>query len=88
MINGSQSFISRCSQFLIPVILAVMSQSMMYAATTESGTGPIVNYRWAEATPAAQWPPRSSHVSVVFQDKIWVLGGAAGAPSYGGLNDV
>jgi hypothetical protein len=29
----------------------------------------------------AQWPPRRMHASVVFQDKLWVLGGEAEGPS-------
>ncbi|MFC1600779.1 cohesin domain-containing protein [Candidatus Sumerlaeota bacterium] len=30
---------------------------------------------WTEATPAAPWSPRGYHTSVVFNDKMWVIGG-------------
>ena len=32
---------------------------------------------WSEATSDAGWEARSSHSSVVFKDKIWVLGGSS-----------
>ena len=33
---------------------------------------------WVEATDAAGWSARSSHTSVVFADKLWVIGGYDG----------
>ncbi len=33
---------------------------------------------WTQATAAAQWPARLGHSSVVFDGKMWVLGGAIG----------
>jgi len=41
---------------------------------------------WSKVTPAAEWTERDGHASVVFNGKIWVLGGQS---SVGGLrNDV
>jgi hypothetical protein len=40
---------------------------------------------WVQATPAAEFSPRSDHSSFVYQDKIWVVGGR---DSTGYLNDV
>ena len=33
------------------------------------------NQEWVNATASAQWSPRSGHTSVVFGDKMWLLGG-------------
>ena len=40
---------------------------------------------WTQATGSAQFPARYSHTSVVFNDKMWIIGGAM---SIGDLNDV
>lgn len=40
---------------------------------------------WKQVTPAAQWPTKYRHQSVVFNDKIWVLGGYS---TGGFMNDV
>ena len=40
--------------------------------------------RWYETTGNAQWPPRRFHRSVVYDGKMWVLGGA----HFGNRNDV
>jgi len=40
---------------------------------------------WIEATSSASWCPRNGHACVVFQDKLWLLGGHNG---YRALNDV
>ena len=40
---------------------------------------------WTEATNAAGWPARERHAAVVFDNKIWVLGGTQNA---GNQNDV
>ncbi len=40
---------------------------------------------WVEATSGAPWCPRSGHACVVFQDKLWLLGGYDG---HRALNDV
>jgi hypothetical protein len=39
---------------------------------------------WEKATSNAEWPGRSEHASVVFDNKIWVLGGLGYYP----CNDV
>jgi len=31
--------------------------------------------KWTRVTPNAGWRPRTGHAVVVFNDKIWVLGG-------------
>lgn len=41
---------------------------------------------WTEATPKAGWSPRGEHTSVVFDEKIWVLGGQSRTGEY--WNDV
>jgi hypothetical protein len=43
--------------------------------------------KWTEVTAAAPWPGRMGHTSVVFDNKLWVIGGSAGS-SAGSLNDV
>jgi hypothetical protein len=40
---------------------------------------------WTQATANAQWPARVIHSSVVFDNKMWVMGGGA---SGGYLNDI
>jgi hypothetical protein len=40
---------------------------------------------WVQATPAAEFSPRSDHSSFVYQDKLWVIGGR---DSTGYLNDI
>jgi hypothetical protein len=44
--------------------------------------------RWTQATPHAGWSPRAFHSAVVFNDKIYVLGGGNYVPQYAGTNDV
>ena len=41
---------------------------------------------WTQATASANWSKRYEHTSVVFQDKMWVIGG--GSDGGGWLNDV
>jgi hypothetical protein len=41
---------------------------------------------WTCATATAGWPPRAAHVSVVFDNKLWVMGGYPPFPDR--LNDV
>lgn len=43
---------------------------------------------WTQTTANAGWPPRAYHGAVVFDGKIWVLGGGNYVPKYNGLNDV
>ncbi len=43
---------------------------------------------WIQATENAGWSPRAYHQAVVFDDKIWVLGGGNYAPNHFALNDV
>jgi hypothetical protein len=38
---------------------------------------------WTEVTPAAPWPTRKDHTSLVFDNRIWVLGGHEGATYFG-----
>ena len=38
---------------------------------------------WTQATNSAAWPVRRGHSSVVFDGKIWVLGGASATTQYG-----
>ena len=44
-----------------------------------------VGTNWTEATGEAEWPARDGHSSAVFDDRLWVMGGAGGS---GSLNDV
>ena len=43
---------------------------------------------WELATNSAGWSPRAFHQAVVFEDKIWVLGGGNYGPKQQLLNDV
>jgi leucine-zipper-like transcriptional regulator 1 len=45
---------------------------------------------WKEATAAANFPARDYHTSVVYDNKMWVIGGRGNVYDYpgGGLNDV
>ena len=43
---------------------------------------------WELATKNAGWSPRAFHQAIVFEDKIWVLGGATYRPKQQLLNDV
>ncbi len=43
---------------------------------------------WYPATNSADWDPRSSHTSVVFDGKMWVIGGAVDWFPFKGMNDV
>jgi PKD repeat protein len=46
---------------------------------------------WTRVTDSAAFPPRSGHASVVFKDRMWVMGGRGNSsiPSFGNmLNDV
>lgn len=43
-------------------------------------------YSWICDCPLIKFPPRWDHTAVVFDDRIWVLGGAP--PGWEGLNDV
>ncbi len=51
----------------------------------------VDEFSWIEATPEAPWPSRSGHSTVVFDGKIWILGGWHNGPFLGDdyeLNDV
>ena len=43
---------------------------------------------WKLVTAHAPWAPRAFHGALVFQDKIWVMGGGNYVPTYVGYNDV
>jgi leucine-zipper-like transcriptional regulator 1 len=43
---------------------------------------------WVQVNAGPRWSSRTEHASVVFQDKIWVLGGLNKGISNGNLNDV
>ena len=43
---------------------------------------------WTCATETAEWSPRAYHQSVVFDNKIWVIGGGNYVPEHHALNDV
>ena len=43
---------------------------------------------WTQATASAGWSARDNHASVVFDNKIWVMGGRDGAGSSTNHNDV
>ena len=43
---------------------------------------------WVRATAWAPWTRRFRHTTVVFDDKLWVLGGYRAYPDYDRLNDV
>ena len=41
---------------------------------------------WTQATSAAAWPARDAHTTVVFNNKMWVIGGVSGSTTC--LHDV
>ena len=43
---------------------------------------------WTQELAHAPWSPRAFHQAVVFDDKIWVLGGGRYLPEYSATNDV
>ena len=43
---------------------------------------------WIQATKSAGWSPRAYHQTVVFDGKIWVLGGGNYVPDHIAFNDV
>ena len=45
-------------------------------------------YFWEQVTGAAPWAARRSSVAVVFQNKLWLLGGGNSSYTAGALNDV
>jgi len=59
------------------VAYAIVLQAHCYSAITneKATSGTAKSLVWTQATPAAGWSARSGHVAVVFQDKLWVLGG-------------
>jgi leucine-zipper-like transcriptional regulator 1 len=52
---------------------------MWYIRSTSTGGS------WALVTTAAPWPARNGHTSVVYNNKIWVIGGNSAS---GMINDV
>ena len=59
--------------------LAGVSESGLPGEDGESGgtakTGPNDFLRWREATPDAPWAPRTGFTALVFDGKMWVIGG-------------
>lgn len=43
---------------------------------------------WKQATEHAPWSPRAYHAALVFDGKIWILGGGNYLPAYKAFNDV
>ncbi len=62
----------------ILVIISFISPAILFA---QQGS-----MAWTQATASANWSARSWHTSVVFDNKIWVIGGWASSSSYD--NDV
>ncbi len=54
----------------VTVVLILASISPLFA---QAGT----NLEWINVQASSHWSPRSGHTSVVFQDKMWVMGGFA-----------
>ena len=54
----------------------------MYSSVSN---GAIGSY-WAESTSAAPWPARAYHQAVVYDGKMWILGGVGKSGIY--TNDV
>ena len=44
--------------------------------------------KWIKATDHAGWAPRAYHQAVVFDDKIWIMGGGNYVPNHVAYNDV
>ena len=44
-----------------------------------TGGGFDDGYTWSQVTSSAEWSPRHNHTSVVFRDRLWVIGGSSSA---------
>ncbi len=54
----------------------ILSKKSNWAFTVINGSGlDISKYTWKKVTSSAGWSARSTHTSVVFNGKIWVIGG-------------
>lgn len=73
MTNKRCSFLVLSTQYLVfgTVVAATLSLSFN-AATLAIAAEPI---SWLKVTDAAGWQPRDSQGEVVFQDKLWLMGG-------------
>jgi len=47
-------------------------------ASAGAANAEIIGERWSPVTGNASWSPRFEHTALVFDDKMWVLGGAGG----------
>ena len=45
------------------------------SAPATAKTATVKNYRWTKVTENADWSGRNGHTTVVFDEKLWVLGG-------------
>ena len=57
-------------QGLIIILISIASVSAVNAE--------IIGEQWSPVTGNASWSPRFDHTALVFNDKMWVLGGAGG----------
>lgn len=64
------------------IIGILMLITTLMSATAEIGVN------WTEATASANWTARYSYRAIVFDGKMWVMGGNNGDPSYTNYNDV
>src|SRR5579862_942014 len=64
---------------LCVIVIAASLLFLGHLAEAQVGTN------WAQVTPAAPWAPRYVHAALVFNGRMWVLGGNQGG-SY--FNDV
>ncbi len=57
-------------------ILAIFLITILFlACATDSSDNSVAGATWTQATSSAAWSARYYHSSVVYDDKIWVLGG-------------
>lgn len=56
--------------------------------TPNAATGQTSASQWIQTTNNANWSRRSGHSSVVFNNKMWVIGGIVETGGYGYKNDV
>jgi len=66
----------------VSATFSILNNSGTFSVKTKKHYGAY----WTLATSSAPWSPRCCHTSVVFNDKIWVIGGYAGDNKF--LNDV
>lgn len=87
--NNSDLVISdamRKNQIFTLFLLFGFFLCLAYTVAPSASAASDEDYTWTKATTSSPFTPRSAHTSVVFHDKIWIIGGTSGSGKY--YNDV